>query len=1470
MQTFKRTVMLAALAAALIPLTASVARAQWDPVGDARGVQANREYVSKTPWEVIDSLTGNLILQFTDLVLPGNAGRDLRFQRTYNLKNGGWSFGLAELPMQVYDAYPSQCAPPVLFGADGSTVEMVLLNGGNMCSPWWITDQFWKFDRYTHKLYLPDGSMSTYAGWNGSLSSHQDAFGNQVTLSGWGSGTLTVTQGLGNSEQRVITLSLASTSCSQGVWGASYGDMFYDGNGYLHFLSNGTCNLPSSMSYAGRTWTYTWSSTATANLPEGVSWQYASGSGLTVTTPNGGSVHYGVASIAWGGDYYEDDGNWYWYDWYTPIVTTRAAYDRGGAPLGTWSYSYASQGSGLVLTAPDGTKTTYAYNCGGSCYNYTYANALPWACNGGYGPVFLNRFALLASRTIEFPVGTVLETETRTYQDVSQEGYCAYAPWPWWTSKALPAVASRAITRQGMTFTTTYSYNGSNYGDHHQPNQIVENGNLSRTTTRTYEQNEGSRVQTETVTVNGESLTITKSWAYDPATHFKTSETIAGVTTAFTADVCSSNPSGTCGNVASSTQNGHITNFLYSFGLVKQITLPNNDTIVREIDQNSSYGRPVVTKETRAGRVTTFSFDDILRVTSTQPPGGSSISAPTTVDYFSDRTVVTRGSAHVTTNLDGFGRATCTINSLNVQTCTTYDSEGRISGESLPTTGALTYTIFTYDHLGRLTQKTNPNGTSVSHTFGPASCSPLLFSCLNVTIQDEKGNQTVRWLKAFGHPDEARLMRVVDAAEQTWDYLYNALGNLTCVKVPGGAPGTCFRSWTYGTTPSGVENVLISDTQPESGTTNYEYYAGTRLLHTKTDAKGTVFTYTYDANDRLTQVSGGGQTKAFTFEAGSDNRATMSVTGGGSTTFTYDPATGRLTGRSDAVNGQTFDQIFAYDSLDQLTTLTYPKGRRVGYVYNAGGQITRVFNVDTDATYASSFTYHASGAAVEYVGFNSKVHQFAFQPLTYRLSSMGVIGDFSLGYTYDNVGNVTQITDGRSSYTQTFGYDALNRLISATGIYGSPCWSYDAHGNRTTCGVTSYEYFAGTNRLKNQSGIEFTFDANGNVTGEGGRTFAYTPDNQVASTTLGVTTTSYQYDADGWRLLTQQQGQPNRYVVRAPNGGVLMEWDGTLTRDSIYAGGRLIAWAQSDLQVFDVTTDALGSVRMVSNAAQTVIERHDYLPFGEEWAPPASISPVKFAGKERDTFSETQRDYLLARFMRANSGRFMSPDHWSFANPLNPQSWNLYVYVLNNPLRFVDPSGHCEVDYGEGGEEDDMSEPRIICNGPGEGESITVRGTGGTTSTTQTGSRLGDQDFGPRSREESTGNEQSGSGGALQSLGNFLSREFVNPNGCGRVAASAFLQSLVPLPFSAVPDGKIGVGDVIEHTPATVAWATYTRGQIGDVYPHLADAVMDMGGKYAKRSLVFVSGLASRYAWPVALGTAAFQSYRAVNTSTCQ
>ncbi len=103
--------------------------------------------------------------------------------------------------------------------------------------------------------------------------------------------------------------------------------------------------------------------------------------------------------------------------------------------------------------------------------------------------------------------------------------------------------------------------------------------------------------------------------------------------------------------------------------------------------------------------------------------------------------------------------------------------------------------------------------------------------------------------------------------------------------------------------------------------------------------------------------------------------------------------------------------------------------------------------------------------------------------------------------------------------------------------------------------------------------------------------------------------------------------------------------------------------------------DALGSVRAITDQNAAVIERHDYLPFGEEWNPQPSIDARKFTGKERDL--ETGYDYFGARYLSSKTARFTTtdPSYTLTENLVDPQRWNRYSYVRNSPMRYVDPDG---------------------------------------------------------------------------------------------------------------------------------------------------------------------------------------------------
>jgi RHS repeat-associated protein len=119
-----------------------------------------------------------------------------------------------------------------------------------------------------------------------------------------------------------------------------------------------------------------------------------------------------------------------------------------------------------------------------------------------------------------------------------------------------------------------------------------------------------------------------------------------------------------------------------------------------------------------------------------------------------------------------------------------------------------------------------------------------------------------------------------------------------------------------------------------------------------------------------------------------------------------------------------------------------------------------------------------------------------------------------------------------------------------------------------------------------------------------------------------------------------------------------------------------IATAQDEVVYYH--TDAIGSVRMVTDATGAVVARYDYAPFGTTVPtnpPNSNPDQRQFAGKERDT--ETNLDYFGARYYASQTGRFTTVDPALDQEKalVDPQQWNRYAYALNNPLKFVDPDG---------------------------------------------------------------------------------------------------------------------------------------------------------------------------------------------------
>jgi RHS repeat-associated protein len=390
---------------------------------------------------------------------------------------------------------------------------------------------------------------------------------------------------------------------------------------------------------------------------------------------------------------------------------------------------------------------------------------------------------------------------------------------------------------------------------------------------------------------------------------------------------------------------------------------------------------------------------------------------------------------------------------------------------------------------------------------------------------------------------------------------------------------------------------------------------------------------------------------------------------------------------------------YAYDLVGHMISQTYPTGRVVTQTFDSAGRLAHISGQSsgTSKTYANAFAYSAHGAVerlrlgngrYEHTSFSSRLQPTEIGLGTSAPNSNLLRLQYNYGTTNNN-GNVlaqTITAPGLSQLTQTYAYDPLNRLQIAAETGAGSNWQqqfqYDRYGNRNfVTGGTNTPYpLNSTNNptvnLANNRLNGHGYDNAGNVTLDAeSNTFAYDGENRLVEYNGGPGNggASYGYDGDGRRVKKTAGAVETLFVYNA-SGQLVAEYtiNGTIGNDGTSY----------------LTSDALGTPRVISRADGSVKARHDHLPFGEEIgtqfggrngsAEYTAVDNIrqKFTSKEWD--SETGLYYFLARYYSSAQGRFTCPDPLSApasGHPKIPQSWNLYTYVLNNPLNLIDPDG---------------------------------------------------------------------------------------------------------------------------------------------------------------------------------------------------
>jgi RHS repeat-associated protein len=754
----------------------------------------------------------------------------------------------------------------------------------------------------------------------------------------------------------------------------------------------------------------------------------------------------------------------------------------------------------------------------------------------------------------------------------------------------------------------------------------------------------------------------------------------------------------------------HAVNFCYDYtsGLLLSSTDENGNTTkytyADPFDRLTSVSYP-------DGGATNYSYSDAgpsptmtttSKITSSQNMVNVQLMNGLYTPYETELTSDPGGTDYQLTKLDGSGMAYQAYNPYRTTSDPTY-----------------AFTTYTYDASGRTTT-----------VAAPLSSTSTIQYALNCTTTTDPSSHARKWC-VDGLGRTTSVFEDPAGLNYEADYTYDGNSNLTRVDQWGGprnSSGERARTFSYDSLSH-----LVSATNPESGNVGYTYDPAGNLM-SKTNALSYVVSYQYDSLNRETSESTTGPLAlVHTFNYDQSSVAGISVTnpvGNLTSVAAATPGTPstlesmtiysnrdqmeRVKGTvvctpascnsSNPNNSLWYTLSDTYDLAGDLTSYTNGFGTTISSSYDGSGRLSTVYNGST--TLAAN-TYSALGLTQSTLG-NGVVDALAYDKLARLLSSTAKNASNQTIYseamtTYFPNGNPNAVADSVNG-TWTYNYDTLNRLTTAvSSTTGQGCqFGYDAFGNRTQ--EASYEgscytqnfTFTGTttNRVDG-----YCYDAAGNLLDAGPCSTPPVPNqnlydgfgNMISGNEMNADPTTYTVDALGNRVAKSQNGIIQRQYLYSIDGNPVAEMDGSggLQQTDVRAGGQFLAEYRT-AGLYYLHKDHLGTIRAESTPAGTIAVTCTSLPFGDGQTCTGTADPSGyfFTGKERDT--ESGNDYFGARYYASSMGRFMSPDPGWFmeADPTNPQTWNLYSYALNNPLKLIDPTGMDQCIWDDGTSDD--------------------------------------------------------------------------------------------------------------------------------------------------------------------------------------
>jgi RHS repeat-associated protein len=588
-----------------------------------------------------------------------------------------------------------------------------------------------------------------------------------------------------------------------------------------------------------------------------------------------------------------------------------------------------------------------------------------------------------------------------------------------------------------------------------------------------------------------------------------------------------------------------------------------------------------------------------------------------------------------------------------------YDSVGRVilNNQSTPANcGTGNFQIsYTYDLSGNMTSYTNGGSLTFSQAFDSAGRATVLTQNLVdanhpatlATVDSSIGFYPIGAIRKMTLGNGLLATGAFNKSLQPCRYNTNssgiALGACTDA-IPSGSVQDFNLGFNAGSADNGnVASMTATGTQNFSRSYSFDSLNRlSQLQETSGNAEGCKpsssssnpysISWTYDAWGNRTNQSPSSGTCSFSQTVNTQNHLSGS-------TFQYDAAGNLIADGS---------HTYTYDAENRLTKVD--GGNTASYLYDATGRRSR----KTVGSAWTDFIYDLSGNVL--TEFNSVCAPICVARDYFSLGGQRV-GQFFAGLTYfvhtDHLGSTRLVTSLQQSQIPNGGFEqGMTNWLPDTG----PSIVTDA--TRAHSGNNYLQISTSTGAEATNS--QFVAVVPGQVITFGG--WAYRE-----SGTTGLAR---------WKLITYDANQnPITFPSPSPSDVSTAAWTFQQGTYVIPTGTAFVRLYCEVYQPTAATVARFDDGFLDSTGAPTIVENLDYLPFGEILSTDSGISTHKFTGDERD--AETSLDHTWFRQYSSQFGRWTSPDPAGLAavDPGNPQSWNRYVYALNNSMNMVDPSG---------------------------------------------------------------------------------------------------------------------------------------------------------------------------------------------------